>query len=553
MEVQFQYILNISKDYITLIDTEYRYRFVNDSYCKIMHKKADDIIGRTVKEIWNAVRFETAIKPYLDRAFKGEEVHCLERFAFGEQERFMHVIYYPYFDDTKVTHVVVFSHDITKIKDLEDSLINYEFKDPITGLFNRQSLDIVLDMEIKKAKRSQSEGLRAVLFINMKNLNDIREIYGSQISDLLLENTSLKVRELLRTSDYVFHFHGNDLTVVLTNFTNKLDVSKVAEKIYSEITIPYDIKGVQVHLDCAIGVSIFPDDGFDKNEIIQKALSATNEAKRSNLHFMLFNQDLHTKALKRLALESDLYKAFELDELILYYQPIVDAHGKILGAEALIRWFHHDRGLIPPDNFIPIAERSDLIISIGKWVIFSACQFLKKLIKDYDIYISINLTAREFEDTDLIQIIEGALNGGAQIDPRHLKLEITETDSIKNQELTIAIMNNLKEKGLDIFIDDFGTGYSSLNYLKSIPSNLFKIDKSFIDPIADSEDDREFVKGIINIIKSRKKDVLVEGVSSKEQYEILKSMGCNKMQGYYFSRPIPSDKFEKVLKKGYLP
>lgn len=548
----YEYIVNISKDFITLINRDYVYEIVNDSYCTEMGQSREEIINRSVAEIWGKEKFENSLKRYLNQCFEGQEVHYIDTFKFGPFEKYMHVSYYPYRENDEITHVAVFSHDITSVGEIESKLTNYEYRDPVTGLFNRRSLDVVLDKEIEKAKRSKYEKLRAVLFVSLENLAKVNQVYGHEIGDLLLENSGLRIRRTLRSSDYVFRFAGSELSVILTNIAKNTDAGKVAQKIYNNVAVPYRFKETDINITCHIGIALYPEDGADKRTIVQKATSALAEAKKRNMDFLLFDASLHEQAVSRLKLESEIAKAFEKGQFELHYQPVVDTNGKIHGAEALIRWNHPERGYIPPMDFIPIAEETGLIIPIGRWALFTACRQISAWMKKHKLYVSINLSAKEFSDSTLLEAIQKAIKQSQDFDPAYLKLEITETKCMDDPEKTIKQMQSLLDIGVETFIDDFGTGYSSLGYLKRLPAVTLKIDKLFIDALVESQEEQDYLTHIIRTVKSRKKKVLVEGVSSREQFELLKAMACDQMQGYLFSRPVPAEEFEKLLARGTL-
>ena len=548
----YEYIVNISKDFITLINRDYVYEIVNDSYCTEMGRSREEIINRSVAEIWGKEKFENSLKRYLNQCFEGREVHYIDTFKFGPFEKYMHVSYYPYRENDEITHVAVFSHDITSVGEIESKLTNYEYRDAVTGLFNRRSLDVILDKEIEKAKRSKYEKLRAVLFVSLENLAKVNQVYGHEIGDLLLENSGLRIRRTLRSSDFVFRFAGSELAAILTNIAKNTDAGKVAQKIYNTVAVPYRFKETDINITCHIGIALYPDDGADKSTIVQKAASALAEAKKRNMDFLLFDASLHEQAVARLGLESQIAKAFEKGQFELHYQPVVDTNGKIHGAEALIRWNHPERGCIPPMDFIPIAEETGLIIPIGRWALFTACRQISAWMKKHKLYVSINLSAKEFSDSTLLEAIQKAIKQSQDFDPAYLKLEITETKCMDDPEKTIKQMQSLLDIGVETFIDDFGTGYSSLGYLKRLPAVTLKIDKLFIDALEESQDEQDYLTHIIRTVKSRKKKVLVEGVSSREQFELLKAMACDQMQGYLFSKPVPAEEFEKLLARDSL-
>lgn len=551
MDKAYKYIVDVSPDLITLINKDYKYEVVNSSYCSVLEKDMDDILGKTVENIWGKEKFDSMLKDYINRAFNGEEIHYLDEFHFGLTVKYMHVSYYPYTGSGKeVTHVLVFSHDVSKLGKMESKLANYEFRDPITGLFNKKSLDIVLEMELDKAARSASEKLRGICIVRFNNFDDIRDKYGASIANILLENSGILVKQCLRTSDHVCRADGNEFVVVLTRLSNGTDIAKVAAKLYDAVSSPYRHEGSDISLKPVIGASLYPHDSDTGEGLVAHARVALVEARDRELQFLMYNSDIQKKADSRMEIERDLYKALYEKQFELYYQPIVDPRGVITGAEALIRWHHPVKGFIPPDQFIPVAEQTGLIDEIGKWVLFTATRQLEQWIKSFSMYVSVNLSGREYENEDLPEVLKKVLDRSVLVTADCLKLEITETQGMKDPEKSIKKMNELAELGIELYIDDFGTGLSSLSYLKNLPAKTVKIDKSFIDPIADNTEERVFLNNIIEMAKSRNKKVIVEGVATKEQMEILQSMNCDRMQGFYFSKPVPAAEFEHYLVHG---
>lgn len=540
-------IIDASKDFITLVNKDYIYEFVNASYCREIGLDDQRVIGRSVADIWGKEKFERRIKRHLDECFEGKESHDIDRFKFGDAYKYIHVSYCPYKDGDTVTHAMVYSHDISAVKELESRLIDFEFKDPTTGLFNRKSFDIVLDMELEKARRAEGDGIRAVLFVNLRNFTQINARYGYEIGDLLLESTGMKIKDALRATDYVFRFEGKELAVILTTMKRGTDLAIVAENICAKTTFPYHHKGAVINIGCNIGASLFPNDGSSKEDLVRNAMSAMDEAREGDEPFIIFNKELHRASLRKAKLRSDIRRALVDEQFETYFQPIVDAKGAVVGAEALIRWKHPELGPIPPSDFIPLAEESGDTIMIGRWVLFRVCKSVKRWASLLgDRYISVNLSAKEFGGEGLVEYIDGVLKSEG-IRPDRLKLEITETQSMSNVEDAIDKIRRLAKIGVDVYVDDFGSGYSSLAYLKRLPAKVIKIDKCFVDTIAQDEEDRAFVAGMIGMICSKNKLALVEGVATKEQAELLRSMGIERMQGYYFSEPLPADGFEALL------
>lgn len=551
MADRYKYIVDTSQDFITLINKDYIYEVVNSAYEKIIQKNRGEILNHTVPDVWGDDKFNNKIKGYIDKCLSGEEVHYIETFQFGLDNRYMHVSYYPYRENgDDVSHALVFTHDITKMGKIESKLINYEYRDPLTGLFNQKSLDIILDMELEKAKRSKTENLRAVLFIDIINQKDVSRKFGHEIGSILLENTGLRIKECIRESDFTFSYIDSELVVFLSSIASRIDAARVAEKLHSSITHPYQHQQYSIKLKAGIGIAVFPDDAGDKKTLMRKAVSAADEAVSSGTPYLYYDEQLHKMSAKRLNLEAELTAAFQNQEFELYYQPIVSCYGAVLGAEALIRWNHETKGLVSPIDFIPLAEDTGLIEEIGKWVIFSAARQLSEWVKEHDVYLSLNLCAREFGNTELVEIVRNALVNADNLNPKHLKLEITESEGIRNPEKFIERIKLLRDLGVEIYIDDFGTGQSSLEYLKSIPAEVLKIDKIFIDNIHTNEADREFLAAMVALVKTRGKKIITEGISCIEQAEIVKSLGCERMQGFFFSKPLPAADFESLLTNG---
>ncbi|MBN2658489.1 MAG: diguanylate cyclase [Spirochaetales bacterium] len=413
----YEYIVNTSSDFITLINKKYEYEVVNDSYCRVLGKKREEILGHHVARIWGNSRFEDKIRLHLDKCFSGRDIHYIEEFDFGPEHKYMHVSYYPYRIGGEITHALVFSHDISRMGQMESQLHNFEFRDSVTGLFNRKSLDIILDMEIEKARRSRGEPdrLRAVIFISIANLQEINLAHGYDRGNMLLENSGIRIKEFLRQSDYVFRYDGQELVVLLSNLAGESDSAKVAQKLFEKITMPYRSDRFDITLHCHMGISLYPRDSADGHELIQSAAKALGESIATSVPFCIYDGELHNRALDKLHMESDLYRAFEHNQFELYYQPITTPEGRIKGCETLIRWNHPEKGFIRPDQFIPVAEANGLITAIGKWIIYRTVEKIRKWSVPYGIYISINLSVREFENEDLFDILVHAMGKGGEL------------------------------------------------------------------------------------------------------------------------------------------
>lgn len=550
MGPSYEKIIHASRDFITLINRDFIYEFVNESYCRQIGIQREDIVGRSVAAIWGEERFESRIRGHIADCFEGKESHDIDRFKFGDGFRYIHVSYFPYGEGEAITHAMIYSHDITALKEMESRLLDFEFKDSTTGLFNRKSFDIVFDMELERARRAVPEGgTRALLLVNLRHFAEINEQYGYEIGDLILESTGIRIKDALRASDYVFRMEGKELAVLLTTMKRSTDAALVAEQICGKATFPYRHKDVLINIGCNVGVAVYPDDGKDRESLLRCAAAAMNDATRRDERFVLSNADLHRRSAHKARLRADIRRALVAEQFETHFQPIVDSGGRIVGAEALIRWHHPELGAISPAEFIPLAEETGDTVMIGRWVMFRVCKHVKRWGAVLgDRYVSVNLSAKEFGGEGLVEYVYGVLHS-EKVKPSTLKLEITETQSMTDVEGAIAKINRLSEIGIDVFVDDFGSGYSSLAYLKRLPVKVIKIDKCFVDAIAENQEDRNFITGMIGMIGSKNKEVLVEGVATREQYEILRDLGIQRIQGYYFGKPVPPDEFERLLRR----
>jgi diguanylate cyclase (GGDEF)-like protein len=542
-------LINNSRDLITLINRDYVYEIANDAYCAAMEKSRVDIVGRTVAEVWGEERFQTVIRKHLDECFAGREVQYIERFRFGSFEKHMHVTYTPYSDERRgngITHVAVCSHDITHISQIESRLTQYEFRDPTTGLFNRKSLDIILDKEIALARRTPGD-LTVVMFISIDNLGKVNEAFGMSTGDLLLENTGLRIQRCLSSGDFLFRFVGNELTCLLPHQKQAVDAAHVARAIAEEVKIPYHHQGADIRMGCSIGIAYFPDDGDDGDTVIRCASAAMRQARRSGVEYLFHNPAAHTRAARKLVLESEMSQAFEKDQYHLVFQPIVDRTGRIKGAEALIRWQHPQKGLVAPSDFIPLAEESGLIHAISKWALYAAAEQVGRWSMRYGIYVSVNLTAADFANRQLPEVLGSALRKAGVSSPGFLKLEITESQCMVDPPGTVERMTALSADGFDLFIDDFGTGNSSLGWLKRLPAGTIKIDRLFVDECMRSPEDLDFLANIIALARSRRKSIILEGIATAAQLELLKQLDVDALQGFYFSHPLSAESLGSLL------
>ncbi|NCN03995.1 MAG: bifunctional diguanylate cyclase/phosphodiesterase [Spirochaetales bacterium] len=488
----------------------------------------------------------TLLATALDLAFKGQEDQVLDGTIFDQKTGGGVIKCVPFYGDStdkrKVTHVAL----IAEAQDDAGLRARIE-QDPVTGLLNRRMLPLITKREISRGLRTRPT--IAMLFIMLREFKQINQMYGHQIGDLLLENTGIRVREKVRTSDYVFRWEGTNLVVLLPELATRLDAAVVAEKIHSAVTVPYRFRNHDLAPGCHIGIAIFPDDAEDADSLFNAANSAVIEAERRKEPFRYFDADTHLQASDRLVLKTGLQRAFERSELELYYQPIVSPDGTLCGAEALMRWNHPTRGLLGPGNFIEVAEDTRLIVPIDTFALYQACRLL---VDTHDLpwfFVSLNISAINLSDDTLPSVVRQAISDTGLQDSSRLKLELTESRTIENASRSQLSMEEIGAMGVDIWIDDFGTGQSSLSYLKHLPASTVKIDKDFVTDLTTHAPDREYLEGIVNTVRSRGKRIVIEGVSSVDHYALVRDLQVDYLQGYYFGRPMPRRELEALLKE----
>ena len=464
-----------------------------------------------------------------------------------------------------VLYGLVIIEDLTDSMKAADKIRLLHYYDSLTGLPNRTFHKELIRRSIEHAQRHKE--IFALIYIGLDNFQRINDTLGHSVGDLLLKAVADRLTGSLRRSDYVARSDegettnvvsrvgGDEFIVLAHDLTQSQDAAKTSRRLLEEISAPYDLSGQEVFITVSIGISLYPDDGTDVDDLLknaEKAMRHTKSEGKNNYHF--YSSSMHSSALELLTLESDLHKALERDELVLYYQPKVDAATRMVkGMEALIRWKHPDRGLIPPVQFIPLAETSGLIIPIGEFVIRTVCGQIKTWQEAgcKQMNIALNVSSRQFDQQSLIEIVKEALQD-AMIPPQCLELEITESIIMRNPEKAIRILTELKAMGIEIAIDDFGTGYSSLSYLKRLPLDFLKIDISFVKGLASDPNDQAIVRAIIAMAHSLNLKTIAEGVETEEQLSFLQEHGCDEIQGYLFSRPLPAEEIPGILTKGYL-
>ncbi len=418
------------------------------------------------------------------------------------------------------------------------------YHDTLTGLANRALFSDRLMVALTHAQRHRYK--MAVLFLDIDRFKQINDSLGHTVGDRLLRTVATRIRSTIREEDTVARFGGDEFTVLIHIIGKIEDAGKVAQKILESLKIPIVIDDREFVTTSSIGISVFPVDGTDSETLIRNADTAMYRAKDLGRNmYQFYASNMNHKALEALELENGLRRALSNDELVLYYQPLVDVvSGDIFGMEALVRWKHPQLGLLNPDRFIPAAEQSGLIVPIGKWVLREACRQAKEWQRrGRSLLVAVNLSARQFQEPDLARQVKEALEQ-AELRPEFLELEITEGNAMQDVEKAIQTLRQLKSLGIRIALDDFGTGYSCLNYLKQFPIDTLKLDQSFVRDITAPEDS-QIALGVIALAHSLRLKVVAEGVETIGQLTFLRENACDRLQGYLFSRPMPAEHFER--------
>jgi len=441
------------------------------------------------------------------------------------------------------TDIATKTYEIKKQKDI---LFDQAHHDALTGLPNRVLFNDRLEHGIEQAKRHKTE--IALFFIDLDHFKQINDSLGHQVGDKMLVAVTERLKAKIRKEDTLARLGGDEFTIIIEDMKEIQDVSHLAQKILEVLTQPVHIEGHTLYISCSIGISLYPQDDTDANNLIKYADAAMYKAKEEGRNnFQFYSSEMTALALERVVMETNLRQALKNEEFILYYQSQVDANsGKLTGVEALIRWQHPALGLVSPMKFIALAEETGLIVEIDRWVMKTA---MKQVTKWYQeglapSVLAINLSMRELRSNDFIEILQETMSD-IGFKPEWLELEVTERQVMINPEEAISKLELISQMGIKIVIDDFGTGYSSLAYLKRLPVDKLKIDQSFVKGIPDDKDDIAIVKAIIALAKSLGLELIAEGVETDAQRDFLVEFGCENLQGYYYCEPMPSDEMEK--------
>src|SRR6266478_6755830 len=451
----------------------------------------------------------------------------------------------------RITGAVIVFHDVSAARAMSVQMTHSAQHDVVTNLPNRLLLSDRISQSISLARRQRKH--LAVIFLDLDRFKYINDSLGHATGDKVLQFVSKRLLGGVRGSDTVSRMGGDEFVILLSEIANPEDAARSARKLLLLLSAPHFIEGSDLQIDASIGISVYPEDGEDAETLIKNADTAMYHAKENGRNnFQFFKAEMNLKSVERQSLEGSMRHAVERGEFLLHYQPKVNLDtGEITGVEALVRWQQPDRGLLPPAQFVPIAEDCGLILQIGRWVLREACRQARAW-QDAGLPplpIAVNVSAVEFRDKGFVEGVRTIL-AETGLAAQCLELELTEGVLMEHAESTAAVLQELKTMGIRLAVDDFGTGYSSLSYLQQFPIDVLKIDQSFVHRITGDPDDSQIVSAIISMGKSLKHLVVAEGIETQEQSAFLQAQHCAEGQGYLFSRPLAAAQFARLLQMG---
>ncbi|QEY14425.1 EAL domain-containing protein [Cellvibrio sp. KY-YJ-3] len=539
-----------SNEAIMILDDQFRIVLVNKTYEKMMGFSAEDVLGVDAAQIGASQHprgfFRNLIAILNERgAWLGE---LSNRRKNGETFPSWFSISRVLGSDGQIENYIAIFTDISERKKSRERLDFLAHHDSLTELPNRTLLNDRLEMAINTAKRRQEKV--GLLFIDLDRFKNINDSLGHAAGDQILRQTALRLKKVIRNDDTVARLGGDEFVVLLPRVHDERDLAEVAIKVREELLKPYLVEEMPLHLSPSIGIAIYPEDGSSPSELIKNADAAMYLAKeKGRNNYQFYTPLLNSRTLDRLKLEYDLRQALELGQFELHYQPQMDAtNQQLYGAEALIRWRHPERGLVQPNDFIPLAEEIGLIIPIGNWVIAEAARQVTRWQAEgaISLVVSVNISALQFHQPGFMAEVQTIMDDAGAA-PQSLELELTESMLMSDMDASIEVLQKFRDLGYRIAIDDFGTGFSCLNYLRRLPVNILKIDQSFVRDMQSDEASLAIVSYIIRLAQSLGMDTIAEGVETSHEMTLLVNEGCRLMQGYHFSKPLPPGQFDAWL------
>ncbi|HQS37380.1 MAG TPA: EAL domain-containing protein [Methylotenera sp.] len=554
-------LLNHLAEGVYEVDTSGNCTFVNKSFLTILgFRNESEVLGKNVHALIHHHRQDGRDYPNSEcriyRAFRSnQEVNVADEVFWRKDGSPIPVEYWsvPVIQDGKLLGATVTFVDISSRKAAEARIETLAFYDPLTNLPNRRLLIDRLEQTLTSCKRNEREG--ALLFIDLDNFKTVNDTLGHDVGDILLQQVAARLTPCLRMGDTVARLGGDEFVVILKELSSDpvqaaAQAETTGKKVLAALSQPYQLGMQECISTCSIGVTLLNHPESTIDELMKQADIAMYQAKKTGRNCLrFFDPEMQNTIVNRAAIELNLRKALVNQQFKLFYQIQVDADSQPIGAEALIRWVHPEQGIVSPATFIPLAEETGMIVPIGHWVIEAACaqiQAWQQHSASRNLILAVNISAKQFRQERFIDEVKKLMASYA-INPKLLKLELTESLMLEDIDKTVVTMNALKTIGVQFSLDDFGTGYSSLQYLKRLPLDQLKIDQSFVNDIASDENDRAIVRTVIAMAQSLNVDVIAEGVETAEQQAFLLQNGCRQYQGYLFGKPMPIEEFNQQL------
>ncbi len=552
-EARFRSIFNQAAVGIVHCSLDGRFLLTNDRFCDLLGYSRDELLGMTFQQITHA----DDLAQNLDlhdrlRAGKGSTHAFEERYLRQDGSLLWGNVTVSLERDGSdgPKYMIAVVEDITERKQMEQRLQHLAHFDSLTSLPNRLLFGDRLKQVLAQADRNG--WLVAVLFVDLDHFKLVNDTLGHGIGDRLLQEVAQKLLDCVRAGDTIGRLGGDEFALILPNVACAQDAALVAQKLVGALARPILIDGHEIFASASVGITLYPSDSKDPEQLVRNADTAMFRAKDMGRNgYQFYTAEMNARVEERLRLENGLRHALERNEFLLHYQPKVNlASGEVTGVEALLRWRRGDGELVGPAQFIPLLEETGLIVPVGDWVLNQACTQIKAWQEAGlpHITVAVNLSARQFQSRDLVDTVQRAIKSSG-IDPRLLELELTESLLMRNANEAIDVLGRLRSMGVSLSVDDFGTGYSSLAYLKRFPLNTLKIDRSFVSEIVSDPDDASIARAILTLAHSLKLKVVAEGVETEAQMAFLAANHCDEMQGYYFSRPLAPEDCAALLQE----
>jgi diguanylate cyclase (GGDEF)-like protein/PAS domain S-box-containing protein len=551
-EQRFQALVQHSSEVVILVDRDGKVEYVSESMSRVFGYSEAYLLGRSLSGILDATagaRLREGLADLAERPYGVLELELPLRHRDGHlctvQLTITNLL-----DNPSVGGLVLNTRDISERRQLEDQLSHQAFHDSLTSLANRALFKDRVEHALQRTKR-QTPSV-AVLFLDLDGFKEVNDSLGHAAGDRLLVQVGERLVASVRPSDTVARFGGDEFAVLIEDASDEVDVTQVADRVLEGLRRPFLVSGRELHVRGSMGIARMDSDVEGADQLLRNADLAMYRAKAAGRGgYERYDPEMHTELVQRVQLESDLRRALEAGELFLHYQPTFDlASGQVVGAEALARWKHPIRGMVPPTEFIPLAEASGLIRPLGAWVLREACrqaaEWQRASQRDKPLTLNINLSGRQLQFPEVVEDVARALRESG-LPPESLVLEMTESVLMDDSDTVLAILRRLKQLGARLAIDDFGTGYSSLSYLHRFPVDMLKIDRSFVERLSRASDNAELARTIVRLGQSLQLVTVAEGVEDSAQFLALRRMGCDVGQGYYFGRPMDSGEVSRLL------